>query len=77
MIKLKHILKEADFKILDKPKKSTPIVYRKKTYYIPADFDKYKQVFAYEDPEMRKPAKHPKGGVLLIKKDDIQYFLKK
>lgn len=77
MIKLKNILKESSFKILDNPTKSTPIVYKRKTYYIPADFDKYKQVFAYTDPELRKPAKHPKGGVLLIKKDDIQYFLKK
>jgi len=55
---------------------STPIKWNGRTYYIKKDYMGLKNVFAFEDPEMKKVAKHPNGGTLGFRVKDIQGTLK-
>ena len=77
MIKLKNIISEAFTVGNSKPKESTPITYNRKTYYIPKDYGNNKKLFVFTDPELKKVAKHPNGGTLVINVSDIEYRLKK
>lgn len=70
MIRLKNLLNEDSVK-------STEITWNGKKYYVQSDYRGLKNIFAFEDPELKKVAKHPKGGTLIFSVQDIEYSLKK